>query len=667
MKNKFYREIDLSQIKAKGWIAEFLKTQNKGMTGNIGKTGEPFSGKYWGATEEEVRQTEAFLGGFDIGSDNSLWVPFEQTGYWIDGMVKSGNLVDDREIIELAESKIIPVIKNASPDGYLGPNDLKEDTVWAHSVFFRAVTAYYTATHNSEVLEALKNHFLRRPLKDIYSRYNGARIIAVRNVADVEIALWIYGKTNDDRFLRMAEESYEEFNKIFKDDSSSQPHSRMKDVTVPGMLCNGKVNKNHGVTYCEICKLSAVMYLYTQKEKYKKAAINAFDKLYRDQMLIDGVFSSTEYLNGNADSHASHETCDISDFTWALGYLYMITGDTKYGDWIEDAVFNAGLGAVDDEFKGNQYFSCPNQVIADDTSNHLIFFKGEDWMSFAPKKFLGCCAGNVNRFMPNFVYRSVMTSDDGNVSFVTYAPCEVNLHINNTDITISEETNYPFDNIIKFKIYCEKPVNFGLVLRKPNWAETCSVIANGLKVDESGNQIIVSGTYNNNTEVTISFTDSIRLIYNAKGVSVKKGALLYALPIKEKVVYEGLRECGYEDLPRYSLYPCGKWNYAIDVKNPEFKFENKSVGEKPWIKQDNPYSISAKAFECPNMKIKSYKDGKKRTCPFAPTLPIGHPFKNTPVIRPVRREKLGERTEIKLVPYCTTRLRIAIFPYGREK
>jgi hypothetical protein len=59
--------------------------------------------------------------------------------------------------------------------------------------------------------------------------------------------------------------------------------------------------------------------------------------------------------------------------TWALGYLYMITGDKKYGDWIENAVFNAGLASVDDDFKGNQYFSCPNQAIANDCSNHARF------------------------------------------------------------------------------------------------------------------------------------------------------------------------------------------------------------------------------------------------------------------------------------------------------
>ena len=137
-------------------------------------------------------------------------------------------------------------------------------------------------------------------------------------------------------------------------------------------------------------------------------------------------------------SNPRHETCDISDLTWALGYLYMITGDAKYGDRIENAIFNAGLGSVDDEFKGNQYFSCPNQVICDDTSNHVSFFRGLDWNSNAPKKFLSCCAGNVHRFMPNYVCRAFMCDGDELAAFV-YAPCTVTTTLNGRAVSIKEK------------------------------------------------------------------------------------------------------------------------------------------------------------------------------------------------------------------------------------
>lgn len=42
-----YEEFSLSEIKANGWLKEYLKAQAAGMTGNLDRVGEPFSGKYW--------------------------------------------------------------------------------------------------------------------------------------------------------------------------------------------------------------------------------------------------------------------------------------------------------------------------------------------------------------------------------------------------------------------------------------------------------------------------------------------------------------------------------------------------------------------------------------------------------------------------------------------
>jgi DUF1680 family protein len=72
-------------------------------------------------------------------------------------------------------------------------------------------------------------------------------------------------------------------------------------------------------------------------------------KLDRDHMLPDGVPSSSEFLAGKNPLN-SHETCDITDYTWAMGYLLMATGDAQWADHIEKAVFNAGPGAVSKRF-----------------------------------------------------------------------------------------------------------------------------------------------------------------------------------------------------------------------------------------------------------------------------------------------------------------------------
>ena len=113
-----YKEIELKQIHAKGWIAEFLKTQAKGITGHLDQLGEPFSGIYWDEDDVEVmHQQSRFLGG--LNSKNDAWVPYEQTGYWIDGMVRTAHLLDDAELMKKAAPKVYNPIKYAHEDGLL--------------------------------------------------------------------------------------------------------------------------------------------------------------------------------------------------------------------------------------------------------------------------------------------------------------------------------------------------------------------------------------------------------------------------------------------------------------------------------------------------------------------------------------------------------------------
>lgn len=656
-----FNELDLKEIKAKGWIAEFLQTQADGLTGEMGNIGEPFSLPTWDAPEMERNAEEVFLGG--INSIDDSWVPFEQNGYWIDGAIRAGRLINNPKLIALAEKKIYPAVENALKVGYFGPSYLKDGLRWPFAVYFRALIAEYTATGNPNILDALKKHFLRTPMTEAYKRKD-LRIISVRNCADIETALWIYGQTGDKRFLQMSEDSYALFNEIFSDDSAADKNCEMLDVTVKGMLKNRKVQRNHGVTYCEVCKLAAILYRYTGKEIYKTAAINAFDKLYRDQMLIDGVCSSTEYLNGNKDSNAMHETCDVSDLTWALGYLYMITGDSKYGDWIENAVFNAGLGCVDDEFKGQQYFSCPNQVIADDTSNHVAFYRGKDWQSYAPKKFLACCAGNVHRFMPNYACRAFMKDGDVLSAFL-YAPCEINTDFNGKRVKIQEKTLYPFKNKIEFVIQPEdgEGAEFTLMLRKPCWAIKATVYLNGCVYDAKFRKgcCKIRKTFRQGDSVTIEFEDKIEFIENAKGISVKKGALLYALPVKERVVVHGLRELNHPDFPHYSLYADGKWNYGL-CKKASVSFSDGEVGARPWKGSENGLSIEMNATEVKTWKLKKVKSFWRRLLPRGKFERTQQSAVFTPKVKHVQAEELGKTEQIKLVPYATTRLRIAIFP-----
>ena len=171
-------------------------------------------------------------------------------------------------------------------------------------------------------------------------------------------------------------------------------------------------------------------------------------------------------------------------------------------------------------------------------------------------------------------------------------------------------------------------------------------------------------TFSDKDEIVLSFTDEIELIENAKGISVKKGALLYALPVEEKVIIEGLRELGNEDFPHYSLYPESQWNYGLCVdKALSFKMVEGNIGKEPWRREQNALAIRVTGREVCDWKVRSYDHVQGR-------LWMRGPCKWEPgkaqLMEQVRKlksnEKLGDETTLTLVPYATTRLRVGIFP-----
>ncbi|MFW6035544.1 MAG: beta-L-arabinofuranosidase domain-containing protein [Halothermotrichaceae bacterium] len=645
-------ELDLSAIKPLGWLKHYLKKQRKGLTGHLEAAGSPFDRVGWGnpgiEIDYEAPQTDE-------------WWPYEQTGYWIDGMVRCGYLLNDDFLIEKAMEDINYVLDNPDSDGYLGPGFLKKAVNWnrwVHAVFFRAVMAHYSATGDERVLPSLKDHYLSgtSPHREM------------REVCNVEVILWLYERTSDERLLKHAIEAYEGFNHQYSDN----------DTSIKSMLSDER-STEHGVTFNEIAKLGAIIYIYTGNERYLQATINAYKKLDRDQMLIDGVCSSSEHLRGK-DPLDSHETCDIADYTWSLGYLLMATGESEYADKIERACFNAAPGAVTADFKALQYFSCPNQVVADKSSNHNKFYRGSKWMSYRPNPGTECCPGEVNRIMPNYVSRMWMKDKNGGLTACLYGPSKVSAAVGNgnQEVTIVQETNYPFSNQIDFKIETDQEVRFPLFLRIPAWCNKWKIIINGKEEEALINNrgfICIEKLFKDGDCITLVFSMEIKLSnWPKNGIGIERGPLVYSLKIDEDWQIDREEERCTEDFPAWNLYPLSDWNYALcleegDLQDVEIvEFEEKL---DPWTIETAPImlKVSARKIKGWNIETKSLIKSNRNDKTGLKTFDIEGNFLLTPQLpdNGVLDSVKGSKETITLVPYGCTKLRITIFPYIDEK
>ena len=632
-------------------------------------SGYPYGYKFWGSKDDNTK------------GSYSAWWPFEQTAYWIDGALKCGYLAGDTALYQQALEEVDFAVEHADPDGFIGPDILREKDRWPHAVFFRAVLAQYEITGDRHYLEALIRHYRSTPHPMGWDR----------DVTGVEILLYLYQESGEADLLEMAEDLYRRFNERWP----------QHDASLQSLLSD-KPQTEHGVTFNEEAKLAAMLYSATGKEEYLSAVMHGYEKLARNARLADGLHSCSEHICGR-DARDMHETCDITDHTWALSYLLQATGGVRYADEIEQIIFNALPGAITKDFRALQYFSCPNQVVATSTSNHNLnrFMRGLNWMSYRPDHEVQCCPGNLHRAMPNFISKMWMRSKDGGVVAALYGPGALNTLAGEpqTPVTITAETRYPYEQSVTFTIRPEQPVSFPFSVRIPGWCRQARLIVNGEAVPDElrpGSFFAIQREWKAGDVVRLDLPFALAVeSWPKDGVSLTYGPLTLALPVPTRAeievenstirqqrdtlgaAYEPRQTLALPEFPAWNLYPNGPWNYALcvdegslrdvqvewneactdplDVNNPALKVRVKARRVRGWRMVH-----IRRARQLGHWIIEGKFHRGLRTVegefPFTPPLP-------DPKSLAGRLEK--EVEEIALIPYGATMLRLTVFPRCR--
>lgn len=486
-------------IEPQGWIEEFLHRQQTGLTGHPEAMSYPYDSCLWAG--EIGRNTETY------GSD---WWRYEQTAYYTDGLLRLGYLLGDREMIAKAEEGIRYTLANASSTGVLGNKAI--ESMWPMCVYFRVLQAYYERTGDPAIPAALERH---------YMNFTQEQVEKWRNIVSIEGMLWTYGKTGNAKLLDICERAYN--------------GGKFGDLT-PAVAAGDERFVMHGVTCMEELKLPMLLYAYTGKRYYLDLALNAERKLTRDHMLPDGVPASAEALVGNGNVINSHETCDISDYTWTLEQFLLTTGEVRWADKIEKAVFNAGPGAVTKDFRSLQYFSSVNQVIATGRSNHNEFFHGSTWMAFRPTHETECCAGNVHRFMPNYVAHMWLRGKDGSIAAALYGPSAATFDLpNGRQCHIAQRTSYPFDGEIEFSFGLKERTDIPFLLRIPAWCRDAKIYVNGKLWRDAcpaGTFVTLRRKFKNGDRIRLCLgMQPVMNTVPGQGIYVQRGPLLCSSPI----------------------------------------------------------------------------------------------------------------------------------------
>ncbi|KDN56510.1 aceric acid hydrolase [Flavobacterium seoulense] len=233
----------------------------------------------------------------------------------------------------------------------------------------------------------------------------------------------------------------------------------------------------------------------------------------------------------NATAHT--ETCaNIGNVLWNWRML-QITGDAKYADIVELALYNSVLSGMN--LEGNKFFyNNPLNVSADLPFQQRWGNVREGYIALS-----NCCAPNVTRTV----------AEIGNYAYsLTKEGLYVNLYgSNHLDTTTEEgkkihlhqETNYPWDGAISIELEAVPKENYALFLRIPGWSNGTIVKINDKVVEGT----IVSGSYlkldrkwkkgdviSLNIPMPVEVMQANPLVEETKNqVAVKRGPIVYCL------------------------------------------------------------------------------------------------------------------------------------------
>ena len=601
-----WSEASLRDIHPSGWLEEVLESQKEGLTGHPEALSYPYNTCLWAG---EIPR---------MGDHGRDWWRYEQTAYYTDGLLRLGYLLDDEEFIGKGEAGIEYTLAHPWDNGRLGP---KVDYTWPFAVFFRAMKAEYDVNPSEEMLEALTRHYESIPLK---------MLVRKRDIISLEGMLWTAMQTGDSELIARADSAFRYRKELLEGKDSRD------DRVTPEFLTGPEPYNMHGVTMSEMLKLPIMLFAATGDPWYKDLAVSSLDRLYEEDGLPDGLFTSAEWLQGRDIRH-SHETCNAVDMSWTLGYFLEILKEPRYADLLEKIVFNAGDGSITDDFKALQYYSSVNQFIATGTSNHNKDNYCSTWMAYRPTHQTECCAGNIHRMYPNYAARMWLRGDNEAVAAL-YGPSSFRY---SDALTFEEETSYPYGETVVIKAQVSgKREKVRLSVRIPAWCSAASVVVNGSPVEaKAGTFVSIDRKWADGDSVVIGLPMAIeRCTAYGGGAYFVRGPLLYSYAIpavykKDTVRYANMNGKYPEDddeFPCWDIRPSGPWNYGV---------------EEGTVPEDEA-------------------DGSLRL----PVRPIGWEFDKGPKGElltpdlPSCPSAIGNTEYIELVPYGSTTLRLTVFP-----
>jgi hypothetical protein len=607
-------KLPVGSIKPEGWLKVQLKLMANGFSGNLTEISKwcRFQGSAWVSPS---------------GEGENGW---EEMPYWLKGFVDLGYVLNDKRIIDEAIRWIDGVLSSQDASGYFGPRkNLAQHDIWPNMIMLSVLRTHYEATKDRRVLPFMLKYFrwltmipLEQYLPGSWQKWRGGD--------NLDHIYWLYNQTGERWLLDVARVN----------------HERTADWT-------GGIPTWHGVNLCQGFREPAEFYQQTSDIRYLRATERSYDSIMTTYGQVPGgMFGADENARpGYAGPRQAAETCSMVEFMHSDEMLLAITGNSAWADRAEEIALNSLPAAMTPDLKSLHYLTAPNMVELDTASKAPMLENGGNMLSYNPWDYR-CCQHNVANGWPYFAEHLWMATQDNGLAAVFYAAGTVTANVGaGTKVSVSERTDYPFGDVVEFRISAPESVTFPFLLRVPAWCEGARVQVNAEPVDvkaRPSSWARLQRTWKDGDVVRLELPMKMSVKVwekNDNALSIERGPLTYSLKIGER-----WHRFGGTDLwPAYEVFPTTPWNYGlvVDPMNPAASFKvvrsQGALPEQPFALDNAPIYLEVQGKRIPQWRQES------------------NGLVGSLQASPVRSDQPSEK--ITLVPMGCARLRVSAFPW----
>ena len=399
----------------------------------------------------------------------------------LEGMAYSLINNPDPELEKKADEWIDKFAAAQQPDGYINTfytltgldkrwTNMDKHEMYCAGHMIEAGVAYYQATGKRKLLDVCI-----RMTDHMMSQFGPGKRHWVPGHEEIELALVkLYQTTQEQKYLDFAYWLLEErghghgtmgdegkWDPVYYQDIV--PVRRLTDISGHAVRCM--------YLYCGMADVAAL--------KNDTGYIAAIDRLWDDvvhrNMYITGGIGSSRDNEGFTEDYdlpnldAYCETCASVGMVLWNQRMNQLTGDSKYIDILERSLYNGALAGI--SLGGDRFFYV--NPLESKGDHHR-----QEWYGCA------CCPSQLSRFLPsigNYIYAS---SDDA-LWVNLYIGNTGQIRIGETDILLTQETDYPWDGSVKLTISTSQPLEKEIRLRIPNWCKTYDLSINGKRINVS--------------------------------------------------------------------------------------------------------------------------------------------------------------------------------------